>query len=92
LVHSYLKSGFHKVSELLLFHRHVILGQPVTEEDWSHQSSITIYVRKMLQSNIVYVLVCPLTLIIFDQPREKQKQEMKVVRVKLQLSRHSSNA
>ena len=71
----YLKSGFHKVSKLFLIHWHVILGQPITVEDWSHQSCIAINVGKMLQTNVVDVLICPLTLVIFNQSDKIHSQQ-----------------
>lgn len=75
IVSSHLKSGFHKVSKLFLVDWHVVLGQPVTIEDWSYKSSIAIDVGKMLQSHVVDILICPLTLIIFNQPDKINSQQ-----------------
>lgn len=71
---AYLKSCFHKVSEFLLVNWNIILGQPVTEQNWTLQSCRAINVRKVLKCDCVDVLLCPPPFIILHQPVLEEPQ------------------
>ena len=69
----HLQPGLCVLSEFLSVDRHVILGQPVAEEDGPGQGLVTVDVGEVLQSHHVHILVCPLPLVIFNKSEQIQK-------------------
>lgn len=61
------QSGFDIVSELFLVHRHIVLAQPVAVQDWSLESSISVNVGEILQTDCIHLVIGPHTLLIFNQ-------------------------
>ncbi len=67
LVSGYLQPGFGVLSQFLLIHRYVVLGQPVTVKDGSLQCRLPVNVREVFQGDTVNVLIGPVPLLILHQ-------------------------
>ena len=67
-----LEPGLGVLSEDLALHGHVVLGQPLAEEDGSGQRGLDVDIGEVLRGHHVHVLVRPLPLPVLNQPVQCQ--------------------
>ena len=71
----HLQTSFGVISQFLLVYWDIILGEPVTKQDWSTKSLLFVDVRKMFHSNSINVLISPQSLFIFNQPMSRRNSK-----------------
>ena len=63
----YLEPSLGVLPELLPVHRHVVLAEPLGEQDGAAQGFLPVDGGEVLQGRGVHVLVCPQTFLVLDQ-------------------------